>query len=389
VAIVAYMLDGNLGQVATRSPICEAARRAARSHDAASATLISLLERPIASHQTSRIAQRVRELRRLFDRLSVDEACLLRTRLNDRGDALARFFDCELSTAMRDDLRARLERSCRSSRSPVTNPVAAPSTRATATHRPPRDVADWRDLVRFRVPPHVVSGLRARRGSTYTVQTIESARSSDVNLDYYPVYVSLMPVVKGVRLDAARLFDLLRANINQFIDTSLTTFSPAALVDAARWRTRDPRGTVFYLDLKGPDNAYVVCSDIAPTYWRFTTVTQHRKLDASGSPVDVTGSPVDVTDEHPVSGTREFGYTGAPERAIFYTKGADRGSYWLEAVNRQAFAGGHRLWLSFQRGLVDFVTKNNGRATTFMIGERGEPSISARHNWRQLDRRLG
>jgi hypothetical protein len=227
------------------------------------------------------------------------------------------------------------------------------------------------------------------------VQTIESARSSDVNLDYYPVYVSLMPVVKGVRLDAARLFDLFRANINQFINTGFTTFSPAALVDAARWRTADPRGTVFYIDLKGPftrgllqyidlvpDNAYVVCSDIARTYWRFTTVTQHQRILANGSPVD-------ATDEHPVSGTREFGYTGSPERAVFYTKGADRGSYSIEAINRKAFEGGHQLWLSFQRGLVDFVTKNAGRAMTFMVGERGEPFISVRHNWRQLDRRLG
>ena len=110
------MRDGGLGQVVTRSRVCEAARRAARPHDAASATLISLLERPIAEHQRARIAQRVRELRRLFDRLSVDEACRLRTRLNDRGDALARFFDCELSRALRVDLRARLERSCRRAR---------------------------------------------------------------------------------------------------------------------------------------------------------------------------------------------------------------------------------------------------------------------------------
>jgi len=123
---VAYMRDGGLGQVATRSPISEAAMPA-RSHDAASATLISLLKRPIAENQTARIARRVREPRALFDRLSVDEVCLFRTGLNDRGDALARFFDCELSTVQRADLRARLERSCR----------LAPPDRSAIRHRTP------------------------------------------------------------------------------------------------------------------------------------------------------------------------------------------------------------------------------------------------------------
>jgi hypothetical protein len=155
---VAYMLDGDLGQVAARSPICEAARRAAKSHDAASATLISLLERPIAGHQTARIAQRVRELRRLFDRLSVDEACLLRTRLNDRGDALARFFDCELSTALRADLRARLERSCRRARSdPSTVGPRSPNIPPTPPVGPPRKPDWWK---RIWPPPPPPEGIR-------------------------------------------------------------------------------------------------------------------------------------------------------------------------------------------------------------------------------------
>jgi hypothetical protein len=73
---------------------------------------------------------------------------------------------------------------------------------------------------------------------------------------------------------------------------------------------------------------------------------------------------------------------------VFYTKGADRGSWRIEAVNRRAFAGGHQLWLSFQRGLIRFVNANGGRAQHVWVGERGEPFVSRRHNWRLANRSL-
>jgi hypothetical protein len=126
---MAYLRDGQLGQAATRSSACAAAFRAARQNaDGVSATLIRLLERPIPAGRTPLLARRAGELRALVDGLDRDQACRLSRRLADRADPLALSFDCELSTALRNELRARLERSCRRARPPSgPTPVPAPS----------------------------------------------------------------------------------------------------------------------------------------------------------------------------------------------------------------------------------------------------------------------
>jgi hypothetical protein len=45
-------------------------------------------------------------------------------------------------------------------------------------------------------------------------------------------------------------------------------------------------------------------------------------------------------------------------------------------VNK-VFDGGHRLWLSFQRKVAEFVNKNGGTATV-------RPAVSERYDWRQV-----
>jgi hypothetical protein len=306
---------------------------------------------------------------------------LSRLRRRDPHDALSMAFHDRLATPTRTELLGILASKTvpapRATNAP-TIAVSAPTT--TAPYHPPSRIADWRDLVRFRVAPGIIDAFRSPLGDTYSIQRIEAAKSDDVNLDYYPVYVAVMPVILGVRLEARQLLAVVRQRINLFVDTRISSFEPASDRDASRWRSVDPRGAVIYIDIEGPDNAYVVCSDISPTFWRFSTLTKlYPAVFGPNRPLD----------EHPVSGTREFGFSGTPQRAVFYTKGADRGSWPVEWINRQAFSGGHRLWLSFQRGLVDFVNRNGGRAQTFMVGERGEPFISARHNWRSVDRLLG
>jgi hypothetical protein len=269
---------------------------------------------------------------------------------------------------------------------PVSEIGQEQMTKATAVkqarHRTPRDVLDWNELIRFKVPADIVKSIRdpsIRRdrfslGMRYfTVQTIESARSDDVNLDYYPVYVSKMPTIDGTQLTANHLLYRFRTNINSFLDTDLAKFSPASTLDSWLWSLPIPRGAVLFIDIPY-DAGYVVCSDFAPKYWRFSTVTEHR----------IPGG----RNEHPVSGTREFGYVGTDQRAVFYTKGADRGSYRIELANRKAFEGGHKLWSSFQRKFVKFVNDHKGKAEMFWVGERGEPFISGRHNWRNVDRRI-
>jgi hypothetical protein len=374
-------------------------------YDAILAGIRSELLLRFASPSDPGLALRRSRLRALFARVPPSRARQLLDRLSPRtsGDELSQLFHGRLATATRAELLEILARRAAARggptgppipRPPQVRPTASALEPAAAPYRPPRNLADWGELVRFRVPAEVLRQL-ADRSPRYVIQTIESAHSDDVNLDYYPVYVQEMPVVRGARLDAARLFHALRMDINRFIDTGLTEFSLVSAYDAVRWRSPNPRGAVFYLDLKGPfvrgplsavdlvpDNAFVACTDIGPNFWRFSTLTQFRRIRGRG------GATAEAPDEHPVSGTREFGYSGTPARAVFYTKGADRGSWRSEWVNRQAFAGGHQLWQSFQRGLMRFVNANGGRAQTFMVGERGEPFISRRHNWWLVNRRL-
>jgi Subtilase family len=88
---------------------CEQARTQAKAHDAASAFLIELLMRPIASHERAELALRIQQMTGLFQSLSSDQKAALRTRLNDPTDALGRLFDCELHHVSRDRLRKLLE----------------------------------------------------------------------------------------------------------------------------------------------------------------------------------------------------------------------------------------------------------------------------------------
>ncbi|WP_055544003.1 hypothetical protein [Streptomyces kanamyceticus] len=100
-----------LGQPpAGRSRVCAAADRASAAHDTASAELLRQLRLPITAEQTAQQARRADELRRLFGGLDGPTARRLAGRLNDRADPLGQFFDCELSTPLRSELRSRLVR---------------------------------------------------------------------------------------------------------------------------------------------------------------------------------------------------------------------------------------------------------------------------------------
>ncbi|MEU7577033.1 hypothetical protein AB0B50_05430 [Streptomyces sp. NPDC041068] len=104
--------SGALGQgpAGPPRPTCATYNRRSTPHDAASATLIAQLRLPITAAQTALQARRADELRRLFSALDAPVARRLAGRLNDLSDPLAGFFDCELSTPLRAELRSRLVR---------------------------------------------------------------------------------------------------------------------------------------------------------------------------------------------------------------------------------------------------------------------------------------
>ncbi|MFD6432295.1 hypothetical protein [Streptomyces venezuelae] len=107
---------------------CAGAARSAAAHDAASAALIAQLRLPITSEQTALQARRADALRRLLRGLDAPTARRLAARLDDRADTLATFFDCELSTPLRAELRALLVR--------PPEPAAAPPPVPTAPRTP-------------------------------------------------------------------------------------------------------------------------------------------------------------------------------------------------------------------------------------------------------------
>lgn len=237
--------------------------------------------------------------------------------------------------------------------------------------RAPTSVRDWRDLVRFRVPSSIVAALAAR-SPRYEIQTMASASSDNVNLDFYPIRVTQMPVWGGRRLTARQLFEVFRVNINDFIDTSKSSFRPATRTDLRRWAGASPVGSVIHIDIP-IDDAFVVCSEYSPYHWRFSTLKEIHLL---------------IDNDHPVSGTREFGYQETGSSTYYYTMGADRSSYPTEWMARLGFRGGHQLWLSFQREFVNWVHSHHGMADRPAFGSPPVFNISNRHNYARLLRMI-
>lgn len=197
------------------------------------------------------------------------------------------------------------------------------------------------DLLRFEVPARLVQVLAARN---MRVQTLQSA-TGKLNLDFYPVQVSKLPKVDNKQLTAAELLKRIRLNINYFIDTDYSEFKPFDAVDAPAWNSDSPVGAVIYIDIRGPDNAAVLCAHATDRMWRFATIETPR----SG--------------EHPVSGMREFGFRETDKGLIFYTRAADRTTSAPPGLDLIGFSAADSLWRSFQQKIAKFVNGNSGEAT--------------------------
>ena len=70
---------------------------------------MALLKQPIATTDRARLQHRIGELIEIFQTLNTDQKTVLRRRLDDPTDALARLFDCELHHESRHRLRALLQ----------------------------------------------------------------------------------------------------------------------------------------------------------------------------------------------------------------------------------------------------------------------------------------
>jgi V8-like Glu-specific endopeptidase len=213
-----------------------------------------------------------------------------------------------------------------------------------------RYAPQWADLFNWIVPDWIPGYLAGR---DMGVQRMADAVGA-LNLDRYEVRIATVPSGHT----AASLLEHVRTHLNDFLDTDNSEFIPyEAGDDDVKWASASPVGTVFKIDVVGPDNAAVVASLVEEHRWRFTTVT----TEWSGA--------------HPVSGHREFGVrTEADGAVVVYTRGADRATDGLgESI---VFFGADHLWRSFQGRLTDWVNANGGAASiSDTFSERFHPAV--------------
>jgi hypothetical protein len=231
---------------------------------------------------------------------------------------------------------------------------------------------DWGNLIGFRPPAVTQFGVNTRFAGGIlpprACHAIEDGLGA-VNLDFYPIRVSVMPVSGGVTMQPTELLEFVRRNLNNFIDRSpngatFSTYEP--LIDDPLWVPLFLQtgfvGAVLSIDIItfgiNPDDGSVVLSEIAPDRWTFSTLRTPNDLN------------------HPVSGNRQFGFSpGVAGEFIFYTRGADRLTTFIdELIGERVFAGGDNLWRSFQRRFAMFVNNNGGLANI-------EPPLSNRYDW--------
>ena len=205
----------------------------------------------------------------------------------------------------------------------------------------------------------------------WRIRTVDTGLGGVVSLDYYAVTIETMP--RG--FEGATLLSYLRLNVNDFVDTDQSAFSPypdggGVVGNTAHWESNAPLGSLVTIDIP-MNNGTVLVSSAARNHWTFTTVE----------------SPLDGL--HPVSGNRRFGIKGGPSGTIvLYTRGVDRltdlrmligntSSRVVGSLNERggvAFAGADDLWRSLQQRLVAFVRAHGGVA-------RAEEPVAVRPRW--------
>ncbi|WP_181304178.1 hypothetical protein [Rufibacter sp. XAAS-G3-1] len=198
------------------------------------------------------------------------------------------------------------------------------------------------------------------------VLDIDNAYSSVVNMDYFGVRVNTLPMINGQRATAEQFLNLIRININNFVDTENSEFTPYNhynVDDRALWSSNNPLGAIVSIDIWGPRNGSVIVSNYNSNSWTFSTL----KDPFNGV--------------HPVSGNREFGFTTNTDGSYtFYTRGVDRLSDAIitgsQIVGGIPFNQADELWTSFQNRIKLYVNNHSGNASN-SITETYRPDWSA------------
>jgi hypothetical protein len=199
------------------------------------------------------------------------------------------------------------------------------------------DLADWHGIINHHP---VATGLQA----------LSAAGGERINLDYYAVEITRPPLAPdGHPMSPAEVLNAVRTDLNGMLDRGgvVGRFSggfeqPIPLVPET-----PADGPYIHIGLSFADDGTVALTQNTQDHFRFSTVCTSRDW------------------EHPVSGSRDFGYeTGPVDHSRVYTRGADRPTGLIDDVlDRIVFHGADHLWRGWQRGIAGWVVAHGGEAT--------------------------
>lgn len=259
---------------------------------------------------------------------------------------------------------------------------------------PCSEIPKWQALISLQIPTSVKNKITTLDNQSmftvYNIQYLEHASGAAINLDYFPVTINTLPKnpTTGIQFTPTEFLNYVRLNINSFIDTTISSFSPTTLNtgynEAQIWSSTNPLGAIIHIDIPLPaGDGSVVCSETNNNHWIFTTIK-------------VPYGPFQSQDGiHPVSGNREFGLTQNPNGTYtFYTRGVDRMTDKIESIIGQngnillgsPFDKPDLLWNSLKTKIFNFVQNNNGSVQPLS----SSPNVIWRPDWykvRQVLRR--
>lgn len=224
----------------------------------------------------------------------------------------------------------------------------------------------WQTLAQHTAPQSVldkIDNLPSSFFNDFEIQSLNNAGGTMVNLDYFSVNLSTLPNNPSTnqQFTADEFLDYIRRNINDFVDDSPITGStfepycqnvspPICQQETDLWNSTNPLGAIIYIDIPG-DDGVVACTEFTNSYWYFMTMN------------------APYAGNHPVSGTRQFGYEDLNGSYNFFVRGVDR--FESNIVENAAyvgtlgnpFFGADALWESFQNEVMEFVNNNEGSST--------------------------
>jgi hypothetical protein len=238
----------------------------------------------------------------------------------------------------------------------------------------------WQEVAQHVPPASVLDKLRSL-DDEYTsildgdwdVQYIEDASSPVVNMDYYPVKISVLPKdpATGLTFTPEGFFNHIRRNL-QFFKGEGSSFGPYNEEEGQIWNSDNYLGAImrFAINVFGPvsQDGSVICSYQTGTIWRFSTIESPRDWN------------------HPVSGTREFGLTQNQDGTYtFYTRGVDRVAESTDnfigslPFMTSAYDGGDELWREFQVNITNFVNNPVSSGSALV-----ESPVISRPDWEKI-----